>query len=248
MKKTILILLLLVSQFSFAKPKDDRYFELRVYYCNPGRLDALLDRFKNHTIRIFAKHGINDLGYWIPTNNTENALYYLMAYPSKAARDSSWKAFYEDPEWKEVARKSELDGKIIAKATITFLKATDFSPRIKSSKAGENPVFELRTYTSPAGKLPNILNRFRDYTLKIFKSHGMQNIAYFTTIEQDPAQQGKLVYFLAHKSEEAAKISWDNFRSDPKWIKARDASEVNGKIVDKVESVFMKTTEFSKLK
>jgi hypothetical protein len=131
MKKYLLILFLFLSQLSFAKPADNRFFELRVYYCNPGKLDAIVARFRDHTVNLFKKHGIEGLGYWIPTKNTDNAFYYLTAYPSKEARDASWKAFAADPEWKEVARKSEENGKIIAKATIHFLKATDYTPKIK---------------------------------------------------------------------------------------------------------------------
>ena len=70
---------------------------------------------------------------------------------------------------------------------------------------------------------------------------------YFETIEKDGAQP-TLLYFLAHKNAEAAKKSWDDFRADPKWIKVRDASEETGKIVEKVESVFMMPTSFSKIK
>jgi hypothetical protein len=131
MKKFLLLSLLSISLFSFAKKPDSRYFEMRIYYCHPGRLDALLQRFTNHTTKIFEKHGMTNVGYWIPNNNTENALYYILAYPSQAARDSSWKHFGADPEWKEVAKKSEESGKIVAKVTSIFMNATDFSPKIK---------------------------------------------------------------------------------------------------------------------
>ena len=248
MKNTLLILMLLLSQFSFAKPKDNRYFELRVYYCNPGKLDALVDRFRDHTVPLFKKHGIDGLGYWVPTNNPDNAFYYLMAYPSKEARDASWKEFGNDPQWKEAARKSEENGKIIARSTIYFLKATDFSPKIKPSKGAGMRTFEMRIYTPMPEKLQNLENRFRDHTMKIFKNNKMQNVAYFTTIEKDPSQQAKLLYFLAYENEEAGKLAWQNFRKDPDWIKASTASEVNGKLVEKVESVYMKPADFSKIK
>jgi hypothetical protein len=76
----------------------------------------------------------------------------------------------------------------------------------------------------------------------------MDNIAYFTTIESDSSVQAKLLYFLAYKNEAAAQLSWENFRKDPEWIKASTASEVNGKLVEKIESVYMQPTEFSKFK
>jgi hypothetical protein len=108
----------------------------------------------------------------------------------------------------------------------------------------ENRVFELRTYTSPDGKLPNLLTRFRDHTVKLFEKHGMQNIGYWVPKDQP----NTLIYIVAHKSTDAAKASWDAFRNDPSWAKVKAESEASGKIVDKVTSVFMDPVDFSKLK
>lgn len=110
--------------------------------------------------------------------------------------------------------------------------------------AAENRVFEMRTYYTLEGKLPNLLARFRDHTIKLFEKHGMTNVGYWVPKDKP----NTLIYVLAHKSQEAAKASWDGFRKDPDWIKARDASEASGKIVEKVESVFMDPTDFSKIK
>jgi hypothetical protein len=248
MKKIITLLLLFVSTMTFGKNNDTKYYELRIYYCHPGRLDALISRFTNHTTKIFERHGMTNVGYWIPNNNEKNALYYILSYPSQAERDSSWKKFGRDQEWKEVAKKSEESGKIVAKVESIFMKATDFSPKIKPSSSKEDRTFEMRTYTGTANNIENVLSRFRNYTTKLFKKHGMQNIAYFTTIEKDPKVQSKLLYFLAHKSEEAGKASFDSFRKDPNWIKVRDESEKNGKIVEKVESIYMHPTTFSTIR
>jgi hypothetical protein len=230
----------------FAQQTDSRYFELRIYYCYPGRLDALIERFQNHTTRIFEKHGMENIGYWVPTTNEKNALYYILAYPSKGARDKSWAGFMADPEWKDVASKSEVNGKILESITSVFMNASDLMPKIVPG-TGVGRVFELRTYTCLPDRLPNLTTRFRDHTLKLFEKHGMQNVFYFTSIEKDNAQS-KLVYLLAHKSEDEATKSWAAFRSDPVWIAARDASEKDGKIVEKVESVYMKPLGFSKIK
>jgi hypothetical protein len=245
--KLLLTGLLLVNCLALVAQKtDSRYFELRIYYCHPGRLDALIERFQNHTTRIFEKHGMENIGYWLPTANDKNALYYILAYPSKEARDKSWAGFSSDPEWKEVATKSEVSGKIVASVTSVFMNGSDLMPKIIPG-SGVGRVFELRTYTCLPGRLPNLITRFRDHTLKLFENHGMENIFYFTSIEKDNAQP-KLVYLLAHKSEDEAVKSWAAFRSDPVWIAARDASEKDGKIVEKVESVYMKPLAFSKIK
>jgi hypothetical protein len=233
---------------SFAQKADTRYYEMRIYYCLPGRLDALIDRFQSNTTRIFEKHGMENIGYWLPVNNEKNALYYILAFPSKEAREKSWSDFIADPEWKDVAAKSEVSGKIIESIVSVFMKGADLLPMINGlNSSGNDRLFELRTYSCLPGRFPNIVTRFKDHTIKLFEQHQMENIAYFTSEEKDGAQS-KLVYIVAHKNQEAATKSWAEFRTDPIWIAARDASEKDGKIVEKVESVFMKPLSFSKIK
>ncbi|MFM9963694.1 MAG: NIPSNAP family protein [Planctomycetaceae bacterium] len=105
-------------------------------------------------------------------------------------------------------------------------------------------VFELRTYTTLEGRLPNLNARFKNHTLKLFEKHGMKNVMYWTPTDEKTANN-TLIYVLWHASPEAAKKSWDGFRNDPEWHKARDESEKDGKIVAKVESVYMKATDYS---
>ena len=107
-------------------------------------------------------------------------------------------------------------------------------------------IYELRIYTAHPGKLPALQARFRDHTTKLFEKHGMENVGYWTPVGKEG--ETKLVYLLAHDNAEAAEKSWKGFRDDPVWHKARDASEADGKIVEKVESTFLKPTDFSKLK
>ncbi len=242
-----LFIALFFTMAAFAKKEDARYYEMRIYYCHPGKLPDLLTRFRNHTTKIFERHGMTNVGYWVPTDNKDNALYYVLAYPSKEARDASWKAFGADPEWKTVASESEKNGKIVAKVTSIFMNTTDFSPVVKEQTKNPERVFELRTYTAAPDKLNDLQARFRNHTLKLFKKHGMTNIAYWTTIEKDGSQP-KLVYILAHKSEAAGKASFEDFRKDMKWVKARDESEKNGKLTEKVESMYMTPTDFSTIK
>jgi hypothetical protein len=111
----------------------------------------------------------------------------------------------------------------------------------------QNRVYELRTYTCHDGKLEALKARFRDHTIAIFKRHGMESIGYW--VPQDPEKsKNTLIYILAHPSLEAAKKNWAAFQADPEWVKARAASEVDGPIVQKTESVYMDPTEFSGLK
>ena len=107
-------------------------------------------------------------------------------------------------------------------------------------------VYELRTYTTEEGRLPALHARFKDHTIKLFEKHGRKNVLYFTAIDADgKSADNKLIYLLAHKSQAAAKASFDAFRQDPEWIVARDASEKDGKIVAKLESQFLNLTEYS---
>jgi hypothetical protein len=107
-----------------------RFFEMRTYISPAGKLDALNARFRNHTNKLFVKHGMELIGYWTPTDGpaAENTLVYILAYPSREARDKSWKAFQDDPEWKRVRAETEKDGKIVEKVEALFLKPTDYSP------------------------------------------------------------------------------------------------------------------------
>ena len=108
-------------------------------------------------------------------------------------------------------------------------------------------VFELRTYTAHEGRLGDVVNRFRDHTMKMFAKHGMVSVGYWTP-EDAPASKNTLIYVLAHPSREAAKKNWDEFRSNPEWKQAKSASEANGPIVEKTASVYMDATAFSPLK
>ena len=107
-------------------------FELRVYHANEGKLDALLARFRDHTITIFKRHGIESVAYWTPTDEPlqGKTLFYMLKHPSREAATANWTAFRDDPEWKQVSAASEVNGKLVEKIESTFLKLTDFSPRL----------------------------------------------------------------------------------------------------------------------
>jgi len=113
--------------------------------------------------------------------------------------------------------------------------------------AQNNKVYELRTYTCFEGKLEDLKKRFRDDTIRIFDRHGMHSIGYW--VPDDPEKsKNTLIYIISHASREQANKNWQDFRNDPEWKKVSAASEANGKIVQKVDSVYMNPTDFSKLK
>jgi L-rhamnose mutarotase len=241
----------MVAAFTPVQAADPRTFELRVYYSNPGKLEELHARFRDHTMRLFEKHGITNLGYWTPLENPEGKLFYVLAYPSREAREKSWKEFAADPDWKSAKAASEKNGALVAKVESSFLKATDFSPEIKASDAGPR-VFELRTYTTTEGNLDRLQKRFREHTMSLFQKHGMTNLFYWTLQPDQPNAANTLIYLLAHKSKEAGDASWKAMRADPVWVEAKAASEKEGggslTVPDGVKSVFLQATDYSPTK
>lgn len=110
--------------------KQPRLYELRIYTTHPGRLEALHQRFKNHTVKLFEKHGMKNHMYWVPTDEKlkDNTLIYVVSHDSQQAADKSWKDFVSDPEWKAVAEASEKDGKIVSKVDRYYMTLVDYSP------------------------------------------------------------------------------------------------------------------------
>lgn len=112
------------------KKVDARVFEMRTYYAAPGKMEALHKRFRDHTNKLFVKHGMTLIGFWSPIDpkEAEQKMVYILAYPSREAADKSWKAFRDDPDWKAARDASEKDGKLVEKVESIFLNPTDYSP------------------------------------------------------------------------------------------------------------------------
>jgi hypothetical protein len=120
------------ASYSPSFARGSRVFELRTYYANPGKLEALNTRFREHTNALFQKHGMTLVAYWMPVTppaeGTGGTLIYVLAYPSVEAREAAWKAFGADPEWVAARDASEKDGKLVAKVDSVLMQATDYSP------------------------------------------------------------------------------------------------------------------------
>ncbi len=252
------LLLASITLFSLSAPlaADERVYELRTYVANPGKLEALLARFRDHTCRLFEKHGMENVGYWVPLAQEDGAdttLIYLLAHRSREAAKASFAAFGKDPEWQAARKASEEGGKLLAQQPESvFLDATDYSPPVRTGTPGG--VFELRTYTTVPGKLDALHARFRDHTMALFSVHGMRHIGYWTPLDADKGAGGKLIYLLGHNSREAGLESFAAFRADPAWIAAKSASEsANGGSLtvpqpEGVKSVYLRATDFSPLR
>ena len=235
-----------------AEPKDTRLYEMRIYHAAPGKLDDLSKRFRDHTTKLFEKHGMENIGYWVPIDNTNNTLIYLLAFPNREARDKSFKSFGADAEWKAAAKASEANGKLVNRVESYFMQPADYSPEIKASKGNAPRVFELREYTASEGNLAALDARFRDHTLKLFSKHGIEHFGYWHLAPGQKDAERKLIYILAHKSPEAGQASFGAFRQDPDWLKAKADSETKagGSLTEGgmagVKSTYMRPTDYSR--
>lgn len=245
-------ILALAAAVDRSSAEDGPVYELRTYTAAPGRLNDVLARFRDHTVGIFSRHGLVSVGYWVPTDAKDGAgekLVYLLEHPSREAATRNWAAFRADPEWKAVSQASEAHGKIVIHTESVFLAPTDFSPALApGSRPGAPRVFELRLYTTPEGKLPELDSRFRSPERSYFVRQGMMEVGYFHPLDAKDGAGHTLVYMLAHASREAAAASWAGFRADPDWIALKAATEKNGPLTTKVVSIFLSPTDFSPLK
>ncbi|HRQ88917.1 MAG TPA: NIPSNAP family protein [Bacteroidia bacterium] len=244
------LLLFLIPLASSADEPRYRCYELRTYHAAEGKLEALHARFRDHTLGLFEKHGMKNLYYWMPEANEGQTLVYLLAYPDRDARESSWKAFLADPDWQAAKAESEKDGKLVAKVESRLLHPTDYSPQAVEWDNTTPHLFEMRVYRTLPGRLAALDDRFRQHTVKLFTQHGMTNLIYFHLDEDQEGADSTLVYFLAHASHEAQAASFQAFRSDPAWIAVREASEKDGKIVveNGVTSTLLLATDYSPVK
>src|SRR5690606_17534911 len=137
------------------KSAEGPVYELRIYTAAEGKLDALNERFRSHTARLFKRHGIENVGYWVAADapKSETTLIYLLQHASREAADKSWQAFRNDPEWQKVAAESKArDGDLLAaKVDATYLVGTDYAPKLTSHAADQLP--QPRVAGGAPGKL-----------------------------------------------------------------------------------------------
>ncbi|MBC8325600.1 MAG: NIPSNAP family protein [Verrucomicrobia subdivision 3 bacterium] len=230
--------------------EDTRCYELRIYTAAEGKLEALNARFRDHTCKLFEKHGLTNVGYWVPVDQSDNRLIYVISSPSREAHKKSWQAFLNNPDWKKAYKASTQDGALVAKVDSIFMSATDYSPFVKPVITKKIRTFELRTYTTAPERLKNLHARFRDHTCKIFENHDMTNVAYWTPMDANQGKSNTLIYIISHfGNTDQAKKNWSGFGGDPAWKKARAASEADGKILSRrPERIYLNATDFSPIK
>lgn len=119
-----------LGQHTTAKAASGRVFEIRTYTAEPGKLDELHARFRDHTLAIFEKHHMTSVAYFAPTDEplSKNTLTYILAFPNREAATKAWADFRNDPEWQKVSKESEANGKLVDHVNSVFAQATDYSP------------------------------------------------------------------------------------------------------------------------
>jgi hypothetical protein len=192
-----------------------KIYELRIYVTNPGKLPDLNARFRDHTMKLFEKHGMENIVYWTLAEDfrneaKDNTLVYIIAHKSKEAADASWASFREDPEWQAVVAKSEENGRLLAGAPVSvYMNPTDFHPSDGEANASSDKparLFELRIYNDGEARVPSTVGRFRDWEAELFRDSGIETLGFWTK-----ADNSAFVYLLGHPDRETADRNWQTF-------------------------------------
>ena len=246
---TRILAALMLFQIGFETARGEVY-ELRTYTTHEGKLDDLNRRFRDHTVELFRKHGMESVGYWVPVDGpkSKNTLIYVLRHESRKSAKESWKGFIADPGWKKAFQASRKDGPLVKKVDSVFMAATDYSPKDWKGKPGSEAVFELRIYKTGEDRLAKLDTRFRDHTMRIFSRFGMKSVAYWHPLDE-PGSKDTLIYILKHSSRQASGESWSSFVKDEEWKKVFQASRKNGPLLrERPESIYMKATDYSAIK
>ena len=213
-------------------------YELRVYDSLPGKMDALNDRFANHTTGYFKKYGIGMFGFWTNEIGVGNRLTYIVTFDSMADRESRWDSFQADTGWQRARVETETDGPLVAVARNTFMRLTPYSPEpVITSR-----IQELRTYEAMPGKMAGLHNRLGSVALPLFKKNGIEVIAFWT---EDVGANNKLIYMLGYPGLGEREKLLEGLRADSDWREAMAASNKRGEAPQAVYNTIMRLTSYS---
>lgn len=228
--------------------REGPVYELRIYKANENRLNHLITRFREHTDRIFKRHNMESLGYWIPTDGTvrqKRRIVYILKHSSRYAAYSNWTHFTNDREWQRVIEMPTFKGLLAEKPTSIFMNETEYSNQFGNAINDQTGVFELRTYTAREGQLNTLNQRFKNHTTVLFKKHGMKNLGYWTAFDT-PENKTTLIYMIQHENREQANANWKAFFADPIWHKAYEESTSDGKLLAKPpEQIYLRPLDIS---
>ena len=231
--------------------RDGPVYELRTYIAARDRFEHLVKRFREHTDRLFRKHNMQPVGYWVPTDGppiSKRTFVYILKHPSRYEAWKNWVAFTNDREWQRVLDQPLFQRLLIGKPESVFMTLNEYSEEVRNEIENPGGIFELRTYTVQNGQLAALNDRVQNHSAALFSRHGMKNIAYWTPFEF-PGSSNQLIYLLHHANRQQADSSWKAFDDDTDWQKVARDSQRNGKLlVETRERSFLRAMDFSPLR
>ena len=222
---------------------DGPVYELRIYAAAEDRLGHLIKRFREHTDRLFRKHKMEPVAYWLPTDGTakeKRRFVYILKHPSRYAAYRNWNAFTHDPEWKRgVLEKPEFQRLLNERPESMFLTPQEIPGTFPHST---NPsIFELRTTTVANGKLPDLQARHRQHTSRLQLKHGIHPRGNWFAYDK-PESENTMVTLLRHTNRTQADLNWKAIEADPEWKKSR------GNLNTKTDRLYLKPMDFSPMR
>ena len=222
---------------------DGPVYELRIYAAAEDRLGHLIKRFREHTDRLFRKHKMEPVAYWLPTDGTakeKRRFVYILKHSSRYAAYRNWNAFTHDPEWKRgVLEKPEFQRLLNERPESMFLTPQEIPGTFPHST---NPsIFELRTTTVANGKLPDLQARHRQHTSRLQLKHGMRPRGNWFAYDK-PESENTMVTLLRHTNRTQADLNWKAIEADPEWKKSR------GNLNTKTDRLYLKPMDFSPMR
>ena len=235
----------LQSHVDSAEPRS--YFELRIYDVTPGKIDAVLDRFRDAVEPIRQKHEIKTLAYWTSKDDQGEHFVYLMTGKSLEEFQAAEKAFGKDPEFQAAyAASNAKHGKTVDKVLSLNLDPAD--AKLDFTTAENTRVFDLRLYTVPKNKLAAFTARWRDHASRIYARHGLASIGWWKVVSKEATEDDTVICLLAGESAEAIQKAIQAFHADEEWLRIEKETEREGNLRSGVTSLFLTPTQFSMLK
>ena len=222
---------------------DGPVYELRIYAAAEDRLGHLIARFREHTDRLFRKHKMEPVAYWLPTDGTakeKRRFVYILKHPSRYAAYQNWNAFTHDPEWKRgVLEKPEFQRLLSERPESIFLTSNGFPN--KSNRSNTPSIYELRIKTAKPEKLAALYQYHNDQGLKLHLKHDIHTMGCWFAYDR-PESENALYTLLRHPSRPQAELNWKSLESDSAWRKTK------GNLAEKTERLYLKPLNFSPMK
>ena len=222
---------------------DGPVYELRIYAAAEDRLGHLIKRFREHTDRLFRKHKMEPVAYWLPTDGTakeKRRFVYILKHPSRYAAYRNWNAFTHDPEWKRgVLEQPEFQRLLSGRPESVFLTPNKF---LNESTRSNNPnIYELRIHTAAQGKLTALHQHHRDTGVNLHLKHGIRTLGSWFAFDR-PESENTMYTLHRHTNRTQADLNWKAIEADPEWKKSR------GNLNTKTERLYLKPMDFSPMR